>query len=145
MSSEGDAVVAIEQVEVSATSITTGPMTVEAALQQVLKKALVYDGLARGVRESVKALDSRDAQLCVLCETCEEAEIIKLIEALCAEHKIYLIKVSDSKKLGEWAGLCKVDRDGNARKVVGASCVVVRNWGEESEGRNVLLEYFKTH
>ncbi|OMJ23874.1 40S ribosomal protein S12 [Smittium culicis] len=143
MSSEGDVVVA-EQVEVSSTSVA-GPMTVEAALQQVLKKSLAYDGLVRGLRESVKALDRRDAHLCVLCETCEEAEIIKLIEALCAEHKIYLIKVSDSKKLGEWAGLCKVDREGNARKVVGASVVVVRNWGEESEGRNVLLEFFKNH
>ncbi|OMJ10608.1 40S ribosomal protein S12 [Smittium culicis] len=143
MSSEGDVVV-VEQVEVSSTSVA-GPMTVEAALQQVLKKSLAYDGLVRGLRESVKALDRRDAHLCVLCETCEEAEIIKLIEALCAEHKIYLIKVSDSKKLGEWAGLCKVDREGNARKVVGASVVVVRNWGEESEGRNVLLEFFKNH
>ncbi|OLY80409.1 40S ribosomal protein S12, partial [Smittium mucronatum] len=133
MSSEGDAVAAVEQVEVPSTSVA-GPMTVEAALQQVLKKSLAHDGLVRGLRESVKALDRREAELCVLCETTEDAEIIKLVEALCAEHKIYLIKVSDNKKLGEWAGLCKVDREGNARKVVGASVVVVKNWGEESEG-----------
>lgn len=62
--------------------------------------------------------------------------------ALCNEgdNKIPLIKVSDAKQLGEWAGLCQVDREGNARKVVGASCVVVTNWGADSEERNILLE-----
>ena len=111
--------------------------------QQVLKNALVHDGLARGLRECAKALDKRQAHLCVLVETCTEAEYIKLIEALCAEHKINLIKVGDAKVLGTWAGLCKIDREGNPRKVVGCSCVVVKEYGIESEGLNVLLDYFK--
>lgn len=37
-----------------------------------------------------------------------------------------------------------LDREGNARKVVNCSCVVVRDWGEESMERNILLEYFQT-
>jgi small subunit ribosomal protein S12e len=113
-------------------------------VQQVLKKALRHDGLARGLRECAKALDRRQAHLCVLVETCTEAEYIKLIDALCATHKIPLIKVSDAKLLGTWAGLCKIDRDGNPRKVVGCSCVVVTEYGEETEGRRVLDEYFKS-
>ncbi len=112
-------------------------------MQQVLKNALVHDGLARGLRECAKALDKRQAHLCVLVETCTEAEYIKLIEALCAEHKINLIKVGDAKVLGTWAGLCKIDREGNPRKVVGCSCVVVKDYGVESEGLHVLLDYFK--
>ena len=51
---------------------------------------------------------------------------MKLVEALCAEHQINMIKVDDGKKLGEWAGLCKIDKEGKARKVVGCSCVVVK-------------------
>ena len=113
-------------------------------LQQVLKNALVHDGLARGLRECAKALDKRQAHLCVLVETCTEAEYIKLIEALCAEHKINLIKVGDAKVLGTWAGLCKIDREGNPRKIVGCSCVVVKEYGAESEGRHVLDDYFKS-
>lgn len=60
-------------------------MTVEEALREVLKKAMIHDGLARGLRECAKALDKRQAHLCVLNESCTEAEYIKLIEALCAE------------------------------------------------------------
>lgn len=45
------------EVEAGATAAASGSLSVEDALQQVLKKALVHDGLARGIRESVKALD----------------------------------------------------------------------------------------
>jgi small subunit ribosomal protein S12e len=141
MSDAGDEVA--EQIQEVAANEQKGSMTIEEALQEVLKKALINDGLVRGIRESVKALDRRQAQLCVLVETVTEKEYLKLIEALCAEHKINLIKVSDAKKLGEWAGLCKIDREGNARKVVGASVVVVKDFGEDSEAMNVLLEYFR--
>lgn len=39
---------------------------------------------------------------------------------------LLLFKVDDNKKLGEWVGLCQIDRDGKPRKVVGCSCVVVK-------------------
>lgn len=55
-----------------------------------------------------------------------------------------MIKIGDPKLLGEWAGLCKLDKDGVARKVVGCSCVVVKDFGQESESLNVLLDYFAT-
>ncbi|CAD6578169.1 MAG: 40S ribosomal protein S12 [Cyphobasidiales sp. Tagirdzhanova-0007] len=133
-----------EAVEVteSAPAKTGGKMSVEDALQQVLKNSMIHDGLARGLRECAKALDKRQAHLCVLNESCTEAEYTKLIEALCAEHKINLIKVSDPKVLGTWAGLCKIDRDGTPRKVVGCSCVVVKDYGQESEALNILLDHF---
>jgi len=77
------------------------------ALKGVLKLALMHDGLARGLREASKALDRRQAHMCVLNEACEEEAYKKLVVALCSEHKIPLIKVPDGKQLGEWAGLCK--------------------------------------
>lgn len=80
----------------------------------------------------------------MLVESCTEKEYVRLVEALCAEHNINLIKVQDAKKLGEWVGLCKIDREGTARKVVGCSSVAVKDFGEESEAMNVLMDYFKT-
>ncbi|KAH3932152.1 40S ribosomal protein RPS12 [Parastagonospora nodorum] len=136
---------AAAEVEVSADETgSKGQMSVLEALKGVLKLALIHDGLARGLREASKALDRRQAHMCVLNEACEEEAYKKLVVALCSEHKIPLIKVPDGKQLGEWAGLCQIDREGNPRKVVNCSCVVVKDWGEESQERSILLNYFQT-
>ncbi len=71
-------------------------MTLEEAIQSVLKTSLIHDGLARGLKECVKALDRRDAHLCVLAESCDEQAYVKLITALCDEYKIRLLKVRRS-------------------------------------------------
>merc|ERR1711976_529060 len=69
----------------------------------------------------------------------------KLVTALCMEHGIPLIKVDSNMKLGEWAGLCKIDQEGKARKVVKCSACVVRDWGKESPAHDVLQEYLKAN
>merc|ERR1712083_1215863 len=92
------------------------PMDLNTAVQEVLKQALMADGLARGLHEAVKALDKRQALLCLLANNCDEPGYSKLVEALCQEHQIKLLKVDSNKMLGEWTGLCKIDRDGKARK-----------------------------
>ena len=114
------------------------PMDMETALAKVLKTALCHDGLKRGLHECAKALDGGHAKLCVLSQGCNEPAYTKLIEALCAEKGVDLMKVSDGKQLGEWVGLAKVDKEGTARKVVGCSCAVVTDFGEESEALNIL-------
>lgn len=139
MSSEGD-------VDVTVSADATSPastIAVEDALRAVLRTSLRHDGLTRGLRESVKALDRRDVHLCVLASSCDEKEYVRLIEALCAEHSIPLIKVPEGKKLGEWTGLCKIDKTGTPQKIVGCSCAVVRDFGEETQELAVLLDYFK--
>ena len=75
------------------------PMDVETALQKVLKNALCCDGLRRGLHECAKALDQGNAKLCVLSQGCNEPAYTKLVEALCAEHSVDLMKVSDGKQL----------------------------------------------
>ena len=116
------------------------PLDTVSALKQVLKKALCHDGLARGLRECAKMLDKSLVQLCVLADNCSEPAYKKLIEALCTEHGINLMRVEDNTELGEWAGLCKIDAEGNARKVVSCSCVCITDYGEQSEALNFLLK-----
>eukprot|EP01111_Echinosteliopsis_oligospora_P011797 TRINITY_DN396_c0_g1_i1.p1 TRINITY_DN396_c0_g1~~TRINITY_DN396_c0_g1_i1.p1 ORF type:complete len:146 (-),score=45.59 TRINITY_DN396_c0_g1_i1:65-502(-) len=140
--SEGDA-------EVITPTTTEGTaegqvMDVFTALKEVLKKALIHDGVARGLSECVKALDKRNARLCVLAQDCAEPTYVKLVEALCVEHSINLIKVPEGKQLGEWVGLCKLDKEAKPRRVVNCSCVVVKNYGEESDALSILLNYFQT-
>lgn len=103
--------------------------------------------------------------MCVLAEDCDEAMYKKLVIALCTEHNIPLLRVDNNKKLGEWAGLCKIDKEGKARKVVRCSCVVIKvtfsnvfhsfhgkliakfinsqDFGGESPSRDQVLEYIK--
>ncbi|OQV13228.1 putative 40S ribosomal protein S12 [Hypsibius exemplaris] len=111
---------------------------------EVLKRALIEDGLARGIHECAKALDKRQALMCVLAKNCDEPMYVKLVEALCKEHGINLIRVDDNKKLGEWVGLCKIDKEGKPRKVVRCSCVVVKDYGKQTPAHEMLQKYFKS-
>ncbi|KAJ4428701.1 small ribosomal subunit protein eS12 [Periplaneta americana] len=129
--------------EETPTVAPTAGMDINTALQEVLKMALTHGSLAHGLHEAAKALDKRQALLCVLAENCNEPMYKKLVQALCNEHQIPLIKVDNNKKLGEWAGLCKIDSTGKARKVVGCSCVVVKDYGEETQANDVLRDYLK--
>ncbi|PAA70517.1 hypothetical protein BOX15_Mlig011213g1 [Macrostomum lignano] len=119
-----------------------GPMTIETAVQEVLKTSMAHDGLAKGLHEATKALEKRAAHLCILASDCDEANYSKLVEALCTEHGIRLVKVDQAKQLGEWAGLCKIDKEGKPRKVVKCSCVVVRDLGssQASQALDFLLK-----
>uniref|UniRef100_A0A7S0ZM77 40S ribosomal protein S12 n=1 Tax=Timspurckia oligopyrenoides TaxID=708627 RepID=A0A7S0ZM77_9RHOD len=118
-------------------------MDITMALQEVLKVALIHDGLVRGLRECAKALDRRQAQLCILASDCDEPAYTRLVEALCAERGINLVKVPEKMQLGQWAGLAKIDETGTATKVVKASCVVVKDFGDTSKGLEFLLNYLK--
>lgn len=114
------------------------------ALKEVLKKALVFDGLRRGLHESAKALDRRDARLCILAKDCDNDEYVKLVQALCAEGEVPLIMADSGTELGEWVGLAKLNSDGTVRKAVRCSVAAVTDFGEESAALTTVLNYVKS-
>ena len=61
-----------------------------------------------------------------MAQDCDQPDYSKLVQALCSEANVSLITVPASKTLGEWCGLCKLDAEGLARKVVGCSFVVIK-------------------
>merc|ERR1711966_213198 len=111
------------------------------AIRGVLKRAMVVDGCIRGLHEVAKYVDAGKAQVVFLAESCNEPAYKKLVQALALEKNVPLVDVSDNKQLGEWAGLCKIDKDGLPRKVVGASCVCVTDFGEEGEAYNYMMNH----
>ncbi|XP_074286063.1 small ribosomal subunit protein eS12-like [Silene latifolia] len=136
--------------EVAAPAVETAApigetMDLMTALQLVIKKSNAHGGLARGLHEGAKVIEKHTAQLCLLAEDCDQPDYVKLVKALCAEHNVDLLTVPSAKTLGEWAGLCKIDSEGNARKVVGCSCVVIKDFGEDTEGRHVVQQHIKSH
>jgi small subunit ribosomal protein S12e len=119
-------------------------MDVPTALQQVANQAVSHRHIARGLNESTRALDQRKAVLCLLASNCNESNYITLIEALCTDHQIPLIKVDDNQVLGQWVGLCKLDEDGEPKKVVKCSCAVITAWGPETEAQTFIKNHISS-
>lgn len=90
----------------------------------------------------------REAHFCVFAKNCDEPSYEKLVRALCEQHEIPIIEVEDKATLGELVGQCKYDKEGKARKIVGCSCAVVKNYGRDdpavAEAQNALQEYLKS-
>ena len=61
---------------------------------------MIADGLARGLREAAKALDKRQALLCILAENCDEPMYKKLVTALCQVGIDSLFSLKDRVSFG---------------------------------------------
>merc|ERR1712151_138971 len=133
-----------EVAETEAAAGAPAVFDVEVALQEVLQNALAYDGLKRGLHEACKALDARQVKLCCLANDCDQAEYKKLIEGLCVKHGVSLMKVKTREELGKWVGLCKIDDEGKATKIVKCSCAVITGFGDDSEALRGLEEHIRT-
>ena len=122
--------------EVEVTSYTE-----QEALEQVLKKALLHDGLRRGLHECAKALDRKSARLCLLAKDCDHDGYVQLVRCLCESTDTKLLTVDSREQLGELCGLYKIKADGSGKKINKCSVAVVTDYGEESNALTVLLDY----
>ena len=71
---------------------------------QVLYHARIHFGVAKGLKEVCQALERGEAQLVIMAEDCDHEGIVSLVTALTADKGVYLIKVPEKAKLGDWAG-----------------------------------------
>ncbi len=116
------------------------------SLQQVIQSAIYENNLARGLHEVCKALEcnyteeGKSPALCVMAEDCTEAKYKQLIVALCKQKGVSLVKVPSRTLLGEWAGLCKRDPTGTARKIRGCSSLVITQFSKNDEAAVNLIK-----
>ena len=98
------------------------------SLGKIVKVANQNIALSKGLHEVTKALESAQKPLfVVLAEDCNEARYKQLIEALCKQHKVQLVKIASRMELGAMAGFGKQDASGALRNVVGCSSLAVRD------------------
>lgn len=90
-----------------------------------------------------KILDRRQARVCFLASNCNVDAYKKLVKALCNAGEIPLIEVETHQLLGEWCGLCKLDKEGKARKVAKCSVAVITDFGEATAESAFLINTFK--
>ncbi len=88
-------------------------------------------------------MDRRQARICFLASNCNVDAYKKLVKALCDASEIPLIEVETHQLLGEWCGLCKLDKEGKARKVAKCSVAVITDFGEGSPEQAFLLNHVK--
>lgn len=67
------------------------------ALKPVLEKALVHDRHQRRLREFVRALDRKEAHLCVLATDCEDESYRSLVRAITNAHSMILFEEQHCK------------------------------------------------
>merc|ERR1711945_58847 len=119
--------------------------TIEDAIEDVLMHAIHVGGVVRGIHQACKAIETpnqaRKAKVVFLSEAVEEEQYKQVVEALCKEKNIPCLKVKDSKELGRWAGLCKLDLEGNARSIVPTGVVCITDYGIMKEGYQVLQKH----
>ena len=110
----------------------------------MIQKSQVNDGLVHGLNQVVKALDRKEAQLCLLAKDCQEQKYKTLVEAFCAQNNIPIIH-TDRNKLGEWLGYFKRDEEGKIRKLRGVSSCAIKDFGESTSALDYVLSYAKEH
>eukprot|EP00276_Gloeochaete_wittrockiana_P006239 CAMPEP_0184656220 /NCGR_PEP_ID=MMETSP0308-20130426/15991_1 /TAXON_ID=38269 /ORGANISM="Gloeochaete witrockiana, Strain SAG 46.84" /LENGTH=148 /DNA_ID=CAMNT_0027093223 /DNA_START=26 /DNA_END=472 /DNA_ORIENTATION=+ len=146
MAEEGDVVMSnVEEGAASSSSAVAAaePMDLPTALKEVLKKALIHGGLARGLRAVTKAIDKGTALLCILATDCDESSYTTLVTALCQDRNVPLLKTLTGPELGEWSGLGRLDKTGAPKKVIKCSAVVITHYGEESQAHQILQAHLK--
>ncbi|KAK2958632.1 putative 40S ribosomal protein S12 [Blattamonas nauphoetae] len=119
------------------------PLDLPTAVQRLLKSAIYAGKLYRGLREAAKLMDRGEASLVILAEDCDEPSYVKLVEALCKQRQVPLLHIEEKKDLGEWSGLCQFDKEGNARNVVGCSCVGIKEVGTDAEAYQYISDHMR--
>ena len=79
----------------------------------------------------------------MIAKGCDEPSYEKLVRALCHDHDIPTVEIEDKAELGRMVGQCKYDKDGKARKIVGCSVAVVKDYGRDEEAKAEFLPFLK--
>jgi len=85
-------------------------------LSEIIRGSKAQRQCSIGLNETARAIEQGSVACCISAQDHTQKDAMNLIEALCGENKTPLIKVDSKELLGEWAGLAKLDEEGNVAK-----------------------------
>lgn len=92
-------------------------------IQNIVGQQVAHRQAVLGLRSAVKLIAQGQAELVILASDVNEAQYKALVEAISRENKTALINVDSKEILGTWAGLSKIDEEGEVVKA--RSCGVL--------------------
>jgi len=90
-----------------------------------------------GLNEAVRAMEQGGVELCILANDVNDEAYRSLVEALANETRTALIKVDSRELLGEWAGLARLDEEGNVAKARPCGVVAIKHIPAGPSGEKV--------
>jgi len=85
-------------------------------IQSIVNQQVSMRQAVLGLRSVTKLIAQGLAELVILASDVNEAQYKALVEALARENKTALINVDSKEILGTWAGLSKIDEEGEVVK-----------------------------
>ncbi|KAG0434453.1 40S ribosomal protein S12 [Dictyocoela muelleri] len=117
-------------------------MSIEDALSQVCRVSLAENKLIRGARQTSKALLKKKAKVVLLANDMSK-DYQTVITFLAKNSNVPVIKIDDSKILGELVGFKKVTIK-DVVKVAKCGCACIVDFVRNTEGR-VMIESMLRH
>ncbi len=122
-------------------------MTRETAIQTVIDTAAHHGGLVKGVRETMKAIESQKAKIVFLAEDCDNDEYKNKVTLFAKQNGVPVIDVAtwvelkDACHLGLKSELLQKiaeEKGKEAKMKPRCSTATIIDWGEETEARQFL-------
>ena len=113
------------------------------ALREALRSGLIQDGLNRGLHETKKVLEKRQAILSIVSEYCDDEAVEEhvRVQALCQKYQIPFLTANENMELSKYSGFCKLDDNYNKCEVGQCTIVAVKDWGQKGLTFGGTLSY----
>jgi len=108
-----------------------------ADLSTIIRASRAQRNCYLGLNEVCRAIEQGGVKLCLLANDVNDDSYKKLIEALSGETRTALVKVDSKELLGEWAGLAKIDEEGNVTKQRPCGCIAIKTLPAGPSGEKV--------
>ncbi|KAL7722981.1 40S ribosomal protein S12 [Entamoeba marina] len=94
-------------------------------VRDILYQARSQCILTKGIRQCLKVIEANKALFCFIASDNDNDKYTNLLNAICQEKGVKIVKIAEKMQLGEWTAQCKFNQEGEATKIAKCSCAVV--------------------